>query len=36
MLLLQFEHNVKALACRGDLTYAAVKNDIVVCQRVHR
>ncbi|DBB09195.1 TPA: hypothetical protein ACH3X3_007787 [Trebouxia sp. C0006] len=32
----QFEHNVKALACRGDLTFAAVKNDIIVCQRVHR
>ncbi|KAL0035116.1 hypothetical protein WJX79_001452 [Trebouxia sp. C0005] len=32
----QFQHNVKALASRGDLTFAAVKNSIIVCQRVHR
>ncbi|DBB04808.1 hypothetical protein WJX82_011613 [Trebouxia sp. C0006] len=32
----QFEHNIKALASRGDLTFAAVKSDIVVCRRVHR
>ena len=36
LLFLQFEHNIKALASRGDLTFAAVKSDIVVCQRVHR
>ena len=34
--MLQFEHNIKALASRGDLTFAAVKSDIVVCRRVHR
>ena len=36
LLMLQFEHNIKALASKGDLTFAAVKSDIVVCQRVHR
>ena len=36
VVMLQFEHNIKALASRGDLTFAAVKSDIVVCQRVHR
>ncbi|KAL3149179.1 hypothetical protein ABBQ32_002010 [Trebouxia sp. C0010 RCD-2024] len=32
----QFEHNIKALASHGDLTFAAVKSDIVVCRRLHR
>lgn len=36
VVMLQFEHNIKALASRGDLTFAAVKSDIVVCRRVHR
>ena len=36
LLCLQLEHSVRALACRGDVTFAAVKNDIAVCQRVRR
>ncbi len=35
-LNLQLEGSIRALACKGDLTFAAVGRDIVECKRVHR
>eukprot|EP00898_Chlorokybus_atmophyticus_P000527 jgi/Chlat1/1475/Chrsp12S02073 len=32
----QFQHNIRALAVKGDYTFAAVGRDIVVCRRVHQ
>ena len=32
----QLPHNITALACKGDLTFAAVKSDIIACKRTHR
>ena len=33
---LQLKHTIGALACKGDLTFAAVRGTIVECKRVHR
>ena len=32
----QLPHNIRALACKGELTFAAVRGDIVACRRMHR
>lgn len=32
---LQLKHSISALACKGDLTFAAVRRGIVECKRVH-
>lgn len=32
----QLKGNIRALAAKGDLTFAAVGRDIVECKRVHR
>lgn len=32
----QLKHSICALACKGDLTFAAVRGTIVECRRVHR
>ena len=33
---LQMKHSISALACQGDLTFCAVRGEIVECRRVHR
>ena len=33
---LQLKHAIGALACKGDLTFAAVRGTIIECKRVHR
>lgn len=33
---LQLKHDICALACKGDLTFAAVRGTIVECRRMHR
>ena len=35
-VILQLEHKITALACKGDFTFAASKTEIVACQRMHR
>ena len=35
-MMLQLKHKISALACKGDLTFAAVRGTIVECRRVHR
>lgn len=35
-MLLQLKHAISALACKGDLTFAACRGTIVECRRVHR
>lgn len=32
----QLQHSISALACKGDLTFAAVRGSIMECRRVHR
>jgi len=32
----QLKHGISALACKGDLTFAATGGSIVECKRVHR
>ena len=32
----QLHHSISALACKGDLTFAAVRGAIIECKRVHR
>lgn len=32
----QFNHGISALACKGDLTFAAVGGAVTECKRVHR
>eukprot|EP00798_Chlamydomonas_sp_ICE-L_P015273 gene15273-21355_t len=32
----QFKRSIRALACKGDLTFAATGADIIECRRVHR
>lgn len=34
--MLQLKHAISALACKGDLTFAACRGTIVECRRVHR
>ena len=33
---MQFPHNIRALASKGDMTFAAVKSTIMECKRVHK
>lgn len=33
---LQLKHDISALACKGDLTFAAVRGTVVECRRMHR
>lgn len=32
----QLKYDISALACKGDLTFAAVRGTIVECKRMHR